>query len=412
MTRFPFRGDRAPQAVPNPEPGMNVLIKGLALLGAFALFRVIQSELTVSRATGRVASYGAAGVSKGSAEEAGIDVPASKLEPQHQQLGRAAEPGRGRDARAPWQIPWAGWKDILWRTYQEIQQDRLLAIAAGVVFYSLLAIFPAVTATVSLYGLFADPPTILDHLALLGSVMPQEGLSIVKDQIDRVVSKGDFSLSFSLGFGVILALWSANAGMKAMMDALNVVYEEQEKRGFFKLNLVSLCFTAGAVIALLAAIGAIVVAPLILDRLWYIGTGIRLAIEWGRWPILIFAVLLVLSLLYRFGPSRTQAEWKWLSVGSLAATLLWLGGSAAFSFYLANYANYDATYGSLGTVIGLMMWLWLTMVVILLGAELDSEIEHQTASDTTTGPDKPLGARGATMADTVGPSFDEARGKG
>ena len=292
----------------------------------------------------------------------------------------------------------------MWRTYHQIQEDRLLAIAAGVVFYSLLAIFPAITAIVSLYGLFTDPSSILDHLVLLSNVMPQEGLSIVKDQVDRVVSKGEISLSFSLAIGVILALWSANAGMKAMMDALNVVYEEDEKRGFFKLNLISLCFTAGAVVALLTAIGAIVVAPLILDNLWYIGTGIRLAIEWGRWPILIIAVILVLSLLYRYGPSRSCAEWKWLSVGSFTAAVLWLGGSAVFSYYLSNYANYDAAYGSLGTVIGLMMWLWLTMVVILFGAELDSEIEHQTAHDTTTGMDKPLGERGATMADTVGPS--------
>lgn len=405
MMRRSFRTDRHSQSEAHQGSSLRLLTSAFAIFGAFSLFRAIQSRVKNGHTQGNPYVTRSAGRAETSV---GRDVSAAMLEPLEQHLARAAEPGRGRTAESPFQIPWAGWKDIVWRTYHQIQEDRLLAIAAGVVFYGLLAIFPAITAIVSLYGLFTDPSSILDHLVLLSNVMPQEGLSIVKDQIDRVVSKGEISLSFSLAFGVILALWSANAGMKAIIDALNVVYEEEEKRGFFKLNLVSLCFTAGGVMALLSAIGAIVLAPLILDRLWYIGTGIRFAIEWGRWPILIVSVVVTLSLLYRYGPSRSTAKWRWLSVGSATAALLWLAGSAAFSFYLSSYANYDATYGSLGAVIGLMMWLWLTMVVILFGAELDSEIEHQTARDTTSGEEKRLGQRGATMADTVGPAVDGA----
>lgn len=323
-------------------------------------------------------------------------------------MARAAQPGRGRAALSPLEIPWAGWKDIFWRTYKEVQNDRLMAIAAGAVFFSLLALFPAVTATVSLYGLFAKAGTIVEHIGLLGNVMPEAGLTIVRDQIDRVVAKGDVTLSFGLIIGVALALWSANAGVKAVIDALNVVYEEDEKRGFFALNAVSLAFTIGAIAALLASMGAIVAIPLIVDRVWFIGEGLRLALEWGRWPILILIIVTALSLLYRYGPSRDEAKWRWLSVGSIFAAIVFIAASALFSFYLRNYAGYDATYGSLGTVIGLMMWLWMTMIVVLLGAELNAEIEHQTARDSTDGAPKPLGLRGAAMADTVGVSLADS----
>ena len=310
---------------------------------------------------------------------------------------------RGRSAESPWQISWRGWKDILWRTYQEFQDDRLLAISAGVVFFALLALFPAVTALVSLYGLFAQSATISDHIGVISDFAPDQAVSIIEEQIKRLVSRGDAQLGFGFALGLGIALWSANAGMKAIIDALNIVYEEREKRGFFKLNLISLAFTAGAVAAVLFAIGAVVVVPLVLDRVGLGGFSERL-IEFGRWPALLIAILIGLALLYRYGPSRTKAKWRWLSVGSLLATALWIAGSALLSYYIRNYANYDATYGSLGTGIGLMMWLWMSTVVILFGAELNAEMEHQTTVDSTRGPQKPMGARGATMADTVGRS--------
>ena len=179
------------------------------------------------------------------------------------QRGRAKQSGRGRHATSPWQIPWAGWKDILWRTYGQIGDDRLLAVAAGVVFYGLLAIFPAVTAFVSLYGLFAKASTVSDHLALASGVIPSGGVEIIQEQIKRITAKGDARLSLAFAFSLGLALWSANAGMKAVIDALNVTYNEKEKRGFIKLNLISLALTGGAILSLLVALGSIVVLPLI-----------------------------------------------------------------------------------------------------------------------------------------------------
>jgi membrane protein len=313
----------------------------------------------------------------------------------------AADDGRGRRAKSPWQIPWKGWKDILIRTYQQLGEDRLLAVAAGVVFYGLLALFPAITALVSSYALFAKGSTISGHLALLAGILPGGTFDIVQDQVNRVLAKGDVKLGFAFAFSFLLAVWSANGGTKALMDALNVAYEEREKRGFFKLNAVSLAFTFGGLVAVLLAIASIVALPIVLATvgLGSIGDAV---LRIGRWPVLIVALLLGLAVLYRYGPSRRSAEWQWLSVGAVFATLTWLAGSALLSFYLSNYANYDATYGSLGAAIGLMVWMWMSTIVILVGAELNSEIEHQTAADTTEGGDKPLGERGARVADTVG----------
>jgi membrane protein len=327
--------------------------------------------------------------------------PTAKDEPLHVQARRARQPGRGRQARSPLEIPWTGWKDILWRTYEQFGSDRLLAVAAGVVFYGLLAIFPAITALVSSYGLFADAAMIGRHLTFAAALMPEGAFGVVQEQISRIASQGGGGLSAGFILGLLLAVWSANAGMKAIMDALNVIYDEEEKRGFLRLNLMSLALTVGALSVLLVAIVSVVVFPLMLN---WIGLGS--AAEWTvavlRWPALLIAVMLGLAVLYRFGPSRREARWQWLNVGAVLATLLWLAGSLLFSWYLSNFADYNATYGSLGAGIGLMMWLWLSVIAILLGAELNSEIEHQTARDSTIGRDKPLGRRDAVMADTVG----------
>jgi membrane protein len=321
--------------------------------------------------------------------------------PPSVQRERAEQPGRGRDARKPWNIPWRGWKDILWRTYEQAGEDRLLAVAAGVVFYALLALFPAVTAFVSFYGLFAKASTINDHLSVAASLMPTGAFGIVQDQVARVLAKGDVKLGFAFAFGLGLSLWSANAAMKAIIDALNVVYEETEHRGFIKLNLVSLAFTVGALGAMLVALGCVVVFPLVMSEIG-LGRLTEILIRVARWPFLITGVILGLAVLYRYGPSRREPKWRWLSVGSVLAAITWMGGSALLSWYLENFANYDATYGSLGAAIGMMIWMWMSSIVVLFGAQLNSEIEHQTARDTTIGHEKPLGARGATMADTVG----------
>jgi membrane protein len=297
--------------------------------------------------------------------------------------------------------PGAAGKDILWRTYQQIGEDRLLAVAAGVVFYGLLALFPAVTAIVSLYGLFADATTISDHLSMAAGILPSGAIDIIREQVGRLASKGDAKLGFGFILGLGIALWSANAGMKAIIDALNVVYEEKEKRGFVKLNLVSFAFTLGTIAALLLALGAVVVLPLLLAWLGF-ATLFATLVQYARWPGLLVLVILGLALIYRFGPSRREPRWQWLSIGSVFATVAWLGSSALLSWYLGNFAHYDTTYGSLGAAIGMMMWMWVSSIVILFGAQLNSEIEHQTARDSTVEHDKSLGARGAVMADTVG----------
>ena len=281
----------------------------------------------------------------------------------------AAAPSREQAKTVP-----RDWKAILWRTFQQIDEDRLLATAAGVVFYGLLAIFPAVTALVSSYGLFADPSTISANLQSLAVMLPDGTFAIVSDQIARVLSKGTGTLGVTFIFGLLMAIWSANAGMKAIFDALNVVYEERETRSFLRLNLTSLGFTVAGLASILLMVGAVIAVPLALQRL---GLGERG--EWivslGRWPALLLFLLTALAVLYRFGPARTNARWQWITPGAVAATLLWLAGSALLSWYLSNFGNYSATYGSLGAAIGLMTWMWMSAIIVLCGAELNSEID-------------------------------------
>jgi membrane protein len=294
----------------------------------------------------------------------------------------APTPSGDRQTLAPnaWQIPLPGWKQILARTFERINEDRILATAAGVVFYGLLAIFPATTALVSSYGLFADPSTIAGNLQSLALMLPDGSFAVVQDQISRVLAKETTTLGTIFVLGLLIAIWSANAGMKAIFDALNVVYEVKEKRGFLRLNLTSLAFTIAALTAVLLMIAGVVAVPLALQ---WLGLGERA--EWiiilGRWPALLFLLLTALGLLYRFGPSRPNAHWEWFSVGALAASLLWLVSSLLLSWYLSNFASYTATYGSLSAAIGLMIWMWMSAIVVLCGAELNSEIERRTIAN-------------------------------
>jgi membrane protein len=302
----------------------------------------------------------------------------------------------------PFQIPWAGWKQILYRTYVRASEDRLLATAAGVVFFGLLAVFPAITALVSFYGLFADPSTIGANLKTLSLMLPEGSFQIVQDQIGRVLAKGNTELGATFLFGLGFAIWSANAGVKALIDALNVVYEEREKRSFLQLNLLSLAFTIGAIAALLLMVGAVVAFPLLLDHLG-LGQESKLIISLARWPLLFLILWVALGILYRYGPSRQQPRSEWFSVGTLAAALLWILGSSLLSWYLSNFANYNATYGSLGAAIGLMMWMWMSAIIVLWGAELNSEIERQMDLERGIVRRKPLEACPGVTADTQGP---------
>jgi membrane protein len=269
---------------------------------------------------------------------------------------------------------WSWWRAVAVDTYQAMSDDRLLAVAAGVVFYALLAIFPTITAFVSLYGLFADAGTVQSHLSLLAGVLPSGGIDIVKEQVLRIASKPG-GISFGFIFGLGLALWSANAGVKAIIDALNVIERRHERRGFIQLNALSLAFTLGAIAFLLLALGAVVAFPVAMSAFGLnetVGIGLPLL----RWPALFALLLLALMTLYRFGPNRDKPRGRWFSPGALIAALAWLAGSSALSFYLSNFADYNATYGSLGAAIGLMMWMWLSAIAVLLGAEIDTVLNR------------------------------------
>jgi membrane protein len=320
---------------------------------------------------------------------------------QHAPPHAAGEAERGRAADTPAGIPALGWKDILWRTYEEFGQDRILSVAAGVTYYALLAVFPAIAALVSIYGLFADPATIEQHLNALSGVLPGGALDIIREQVTRIAAQGSGTLGFSFAIGLAISLWSANAGMKAVFDALNIVYDEEEKRGFVALNLRSLAFTLGAILFVILALGGIIVLPIALDFIG-LGSGTERLLAIARWPVLLAIVVLALAVLYRYGPSRDKAEWKWVTPGGIVAAVLWLVVSMLFSWYVSSFGSYNETYGSLGAVIGFMTWIWLSTTVVLTGAEINAEMEHQTAKDTTEGPHAPLGARGATMADNIG----------
>ncbi len=280
--------------------------------------------------------------------------------------------GSGQVTSVP-HLRFSDWKAVLFATYGRIVQHRLLAVAAGVVFYGLLALFPAITAFVSFYGMFADASTINEHLALASGVMPDSAFQIVTGQVARSAAHGGAKLSLGFIFGLGLAVWSANAGMKAIMDALNAVDGEAEKRGLIKLNLVSLTLTLGAIAVLLFGLSAGVAFPLLLRRLGLEAWSGSL-LSTLRWPVLFLLMMIGVEIVYRFGPSRTAPHWRWLSVGAVFATVAWLAGSALFSIYLSNFANYDATYGSLGAAIVLMTWMWLSTIAILVGAVLDSEV--------------------------------------
>jgi membrane protein len=308
--------------------------------------------------------------------------------------------GLGRSAATTSDIPARGWKGILWRVYETMTECRVIAVAAGVTFYVLLAIFPAIAALISVYGLFADPSTMEDRLNGMADVIPGGAIDVIREQMHRIASQGGGTLGFAFALGLAVSLWSANAGVKAIFDALNVVYGEKEKRGFLGLNAMSLCFTIAAIGFLLVSLSVVAVVPALLRSV-----GLESSTQWivaiGRWPLLYIVVCLALASVYRYGPSREEPQWRWVTWGSAAAGALWIVASVLFSWYAANFGTYNKTYGSLGAAIGFMTWLWISNIVVLLGAAIDAEMEHQTARDTAGGR-KPLGARAAKTADTVG----------
>jgi membrane protein len=314
----------------------------------------------------------------------------------------------GREATQVRDIPARGWKDVLWRVFGEISADHVMLIAAGITFYILLAMVPALTALISIYGLAADPATLNQHLAQVEGIIPGGAMQIVRDQLERLTGQGRTGLGFASLISLAVALWSANAGMKALIEGMNIAYDETEKRSFVRLTLVSLAFTVLSMIAVIAMITVLFALPRLLAA-FGIGAEARLAVRIAGGIIIACVMIAGLAALYRWGPSRADAKWRWITPGAVLAVIVTLITTGLFSWYVANFGSYNATYGSLGAIIGFMTWIWITAIILVTGAELNSEAEHQTRRDTTTGAPAPLGARGAVMADTLGAATgDEA----
>ena len=269
-----------------------------------------------------------------------------------------------------------GWWDFVLRLYDGFDRDRILMNAAAVTFYVLLALFPAIAALVSIYGLFADPHSIAKQLDTLSGIMPGGGMTVIRDQLTRLTSTGGGSLTIGFIIGLVVSLWSANGGMKGLFDALNAVYEQAEKRSFLWLNAVTLVFTLAMLGFAVIALICIVAVPVILS---YMPGFVATVISIARWPLLAALVAVFLAFVYHYGPSREAPQWRWFSWGSVVAALLWLGVSGLFSYYAANFGTFNKTYGSLGAIIGFMLWIWLSVTVILIGGKLNAILEHRTA---------------------------------
>lgn len=308
---------------------------------------------------------------------------------------------RGRLAQRPAEIPPRGLRDVFWRVIDSLSTDRVTLVAAGVTFYLLLAFFPGLAATVSLYGLLADPTDISQHVQAMASVLPGEAYGVFSDQLHLLIQSRQSALGAAFFVGLVVALWSAHNGTLAMFDAMNVAYDEVEKRGFVRLNVIALAFTFGAMLAALAVIAALGILPIALSYVWLDPLKENLAL-FARWPFLLLLMFAASTAIYRLGPSREPAKVRWLTWGAALSTFAWLVMTLGFSWYLDNVADYEATYGALGGLVGVLIWMWLSVLIILVGAELNAELEHQTVCDSTTGQPLPLGDRGAFVADHIG----------
>ncbi|WP_299613663.1 YihY/virulence factor BrkB family protein [uncultured Tateyamaria sp.] len=308
---------------------------------------------------------------------------------------------RGRNAEAPTGIPGAGWKDIAFRLKDEIAEDRVGLIAAGVAFYGLLALFPAITALIAISGLLVEPSAIVEQLRGLAGMVPEEVIGIVTDQATEVAGSREGGLGLAAVFGILVALYSASKGMASLMEGINVAYDEQEERGFIKLKLVTFALTLFLMIGLLVALLSMLALPAVLAFV-DLGGFMETTITVAFWIGLVVLTMFGLSVLYRYAPSRDEPEWKWASVGAVIGCLLWIVASAGFAFYVSNFGSYNESFGTLAGVIVLLMWFWISAFIILMGAELNAELEAQTRVDTTQGRNLPMGQRDAEKADTLG----------
>jgi membrane protein len=311
---------------------------------------------------------------------------------------------RGRRATAPQEIPPRGWKDMVLRVKDEARRDNLVLVGAGMAFFGLLALAPGLAAVVSIYGLVASPDDVARHLDSVSGALPAEAADLLDSQLQEVVAASGSSKGIGVLVGIALALWSTSAAMKQLLQALSSMYDEDEDRGFVALRARALALTAGAIVFLVATMVLLAVVPA-----WAQASDngvLTTAASVARWPVLIALMMVALSVLYRFGPDRERPRWRWVSWGAAIATVVWVVASVGFSIYAGNIGNYAQTYGSMAVVVVTMVWLWITGMCILLGAEINAELERQTLRDSTTGPEQPRGQRDAYAADTVGAGAD------
>lgn len=309
---------------------------------------------------------------------------------------------RGRTAEGPGDVPAEGWKDVAVRVKGEVKDDQVPLLSAGVAFYLLLALFPALAALVSLYGLFADPAQVSQQVSDLTGTLPQEAQSLITDQLEKVTEE-EQGIGVTLAVSIAAALWAASSGVKHLIGAINAAYDEKETRKFLKLRGLALALTVGGVAFAAIALGVIAVLPTLAEELPFGEIGQTL-VHIGSYIGLAVGFAVGLAVLYRYAPDRDAPKWQWVSWGAAIATVVWLLGSVAFSVYVSNFGSYGETYGSIGAVIVLMLWLAVTAFAIILGAEINSELEAQTAEDSTVGHPEPMGTRGAVKADQVGES--------
>jgi membrane protein len=309
--------------------------------------------------------------------------------------------GRGREAVHPGEIPPRGWMDIMWRSWGEISEANLFLIAGGVTYAILLALFPGLAALVSLYGLVLDASQIEKQVGTLSEILPAETQQLLVEQLHKLVEASSGALGIGAAVGVVLALWSASRGMSGLITALNIAYEERERRGFFKLNMLAIGLTIAQLVGGIVIIALVAVLPAALQFL-DVGAATKWLLLVVQWPLLIGMVMLGLAILYRYAPDREQPRWRWVSPGAIAATILWVIASIGFTIYVANFNSYDKTYGSLGGVIVLLTWLYLSALMVLLGAVINAQSEKQTGKDSTVGPARAMGQRKARAADTLG----------
>lgn len=321
-------------------------------------------------------------------------------------------PASGKTARSPWEMPLAGWKQVVLRTWRQSSEDNVALVAAGVAFYGFLALVPLLGATVLTYGLVADPQTVLGNVKSLTAVMPADAARLVGEQLMSVVATSGSKKGFGLLLAIAIALFGARNAAGSIITALNIAYEEDETRGFLRVNLLSLAITAGAV--LLAVIAMLAITALgFLEKLFPHFPGFLLTLgKIASYALLLLGAAAAAATLYRYGPNRDKAQWVWITPGSIFAALGWLLLTLGFGFYVANFGSYGKTYGSLATVVILVTWMYLSSYVFLFGAELNSELEHQTAKDTTEGTPGPLGSRGAWSADHVAGSAEPSKPSG